>query len=411
MNNNIKLNENTYWIGKVDDRDVPFHRLVLTKGTTYNSYLLKTKKPTVIDTVDISFGREYVENLKTLIDPMEIEYIVINHSEPDHSGGLGSLAAQAKNATIVCTEPAEYELKEMYKLHKRNFLIVKDGDKLDIGGKTLRFFETPYLHTEETMITYCEEDKILYPCDIFSTHIANYEYFNDLAKEDIDEDFSVYYSLIMHPHRTYVQKMINKIKDIDIDIIAPSHGYILRKDAKKYIQMYDVLSRNTDLGKKALVLYSTMTSNTKKFAGKIKEYLENLDIATDIMDTSKVSKEEAIEAIKDADAIFLGSSTRYGDMIGNIEEVLKELKNIDLDGKVGVAFGSYGWSGESIEIIQDYLKATNMKVLSTSDLIKSTGRIDIEFPIRVRFSLNNEQEEKRVERSIEYVSSILLKNK
>ncbi len=411
MSNNIKLNENTYWIGKVDDRDVPFHRLVLTKGTTYNSYLLKTKKPTVIDTVDISFGREYVENLKTLIDPMEIEYIVINHSEPDHSGGLGSLAAQAKNAIIVCTEPAEYELKEMYKLHKRNFLIVRDGDKLDIGGKTLRFFETPYLHTEETMITYCEEDKILYPCDIFSTHIANYEYFNDLAKEDIDEDFSVYYSLIMHPHRTYVQKMINKIKDIDIDIIAPSHGYILRKDAKKYIQMYDVLSKNIDLGKKALVLYSTMTSNTKKIASKIKEYLENLDIATNIMDTSKVSKEEAMEAIKDADAIFLGSSTRYGDMIGNIEDTLKELKNIDLEGKVGIAFGSYGWSGESIEIIQDYLKATNMKVLSTSDLIKSTGRIDIEFPIRVRFSLNNEQEEKRVERSIEYVSSILLKNK
>lgn len=411
MNNNVKLNENTYWIGKVDDRDVPFHRLVLTKGTTYNSYLIKAEKPTVIDTVDISFGREYVENLKTLINPMEIEYIVINHSEPDHSGALGSLAAQAKNATIVCTEPAEYELKEMYKLHKRNFLIVKDGDRLDIGGKTLRFLETPYLHTEETMITYCEEDKILYPCDIFSTHISNYDYFNDLAKEDIDEDFSVYYSLIMHPHRTYVQRMINKIKDIDIEIIAPSHGYILRKDVRKYINMYDTLSRNTDLTKKALVLYSTMTSNTKKLAGKIKEYLEELDIATTIMDTNKVSKEEALEAIRNADAIFLGSSTRYGDMIGNIEEILKELKNIDLEGKVGVAFGSYGWSGESIEIIQDYLNATNIKVLSTSDLIKSTGRIDIEFPIRVRFSLNNELEEKRLERSTEYVSSILLNNK
>ena len=411
MSNNIKLNENTYWIGKVDNRDVPFHRLVLTKGTTYNSYLLMTEKPTVIDTVDISFGREYVENLKTIINPIDIKYIIINHSEPDHSGALGSLAAQAKNATIVCTELAVHELKEMYKLHKRDFLVVKDGDTLDIGGKTLRFLETPYLHTAETMITYCEEDRILYPCDIFSTHIANYEYFNDLAKEDIDEDFSVYYSLIMHPHRTYVQKMINKIKNMDIDIIAPSHGYILRKDARKYINTYDILSRNTDLTKKALILYSTMTSNTKKIAGKIKEYLEALDITTNVIDTSKVSKEEAIAAIKEADAIFFGSSTRYGDMIGNIEDLLKELKDINLEGKVGIAFGSYGWSGESIEIIQDYLKATNIKALNTSDLIKSTGRIDIEFPIRIRFSLNNELEEKKLERAVDFVSSLLLNNK
>lgn len=408
MKENIKLNENTFWIGKVDDRDVPFHRLTLTKGTTYNSYLLKTEKPTIIDTVDISFGREYVENLKSLIDLMDIKYIVINHTEPDHSGALGSLAAQAKNATIVCTEPAVYELKEMYKLHKRDFLVVKDGDTLDIGGKTLKFLETPYLHTEETMVTYCEEDKVLYPCDIFSTHIANYEYFNDLAKENIDEDFSVYYSLIMHPHRIYVQNMIKKIRGLDIEVIAPSHGYILRNDVKKYIDLYDNMSKNTDLTKKALVVYSTMTANTKKIAGKIKEYLENADIAANIIDTSKVSKDEVLIAIKEADAVFFGSSTRYGDMIGNIEEVLKELKRMDLEGKIGVAFGSYGWSGESIEIIQDYLKETNMRVLSTSDLIKSTGRIDLEFPIRIRFSLNNESEEKRLERAADFVSSALL---
>lgn len=408
--NNIKLNENTYWIGKVDDRDVPFHRLVLTKGTTYNSYLLKTEKPTIIDTVDIAFGREYLQNLKTLIDPMEIEYIVINHSEPDHSGALGALAAQAKNATIVCTETAEYELKEMYKLHKRNFLLVKDGDTLDIGGKTLRFLETPYLHTEETMITYCEEDKTLYPCDIFSTHIANYEYFNDLAKEDIDEDFSVYYSLIMHPHRTYVQKMLNKIKDLNIEIIAPSHGYILRKDAQKYINIYEDLSKNTDLTKKALVLYSTMTSNTKKISEKIQQCLENADITTTVINVNKVPKEDVIEAIKNSDVLFLGSSTKYGDMIGSIEDILKELANMDLEGKVGVAFGSYGWSGESIEIIQDYLKATNIKVLNSSDIIKSTGRTDIQFPIRVRFSLNSEIEEKKLERSVDFVSNILLNN-
>lgn len=160
MNNNVMLCENIFWVGKIDDRDVPFHRLTLTKGTTYNSYLLMTEKPTIIDTVDISFGKEFVENLKNIIDLDKIQYIVINHTEPDHSGGLIGLAAKAKNAIIVCTKLAVNELKEMYKLHNREFLVVGDGDTLDIGGKTLKFIETPYLHTEETMITYCLEDKI-----------------------------------------------------------------------------------------------------------------------------------------------------------------------------------------------------------------------------------------------------------
>ena len=156
MKENIMLGENMFWIGKVDDRDVPFHRLTLTKGTTYNSYLLMTEKPTVIDTVDISFGKEFVDNLKNIIDLDKIKYIVINHTEPDHSGSLRSLASRATNAVIVCTNPAVNELKEMYKLHDREFLVVGNGDTLDIGGKTLKFIETPYLHTEETMINYCE---------------------------------------------------------------------------------------------------------------------------------------------------------------------------------------------------------------------------------------------------------------
>ncbi|OPJ59123.1 FprA family A-type flavoprotein [Clostridium chromiireducens] len=407
MEKNIMLNENTYWVGKVDDRDVPFHRLTLTKGTTYNSYLLNTEKPTVIDTVDISFGREFVQNLSNIIALDEIKYIVINHTEPDHSGALGSLAAKAKNAVIVCTEPAVNELKEMYRLHSREFLVVSDGDTLDIGGKILKFMQTPYLHTEETMITYCEDDKILFPCDIFSTHIANYEYFNDLAKEDIKEDFTVYYKLIMHPHRRYVQEMIEKIKDLDIKIIAPSHGFIIRYDVQSFIDIYDNMSKSTDQSKKALVLYSTMTGNTKKIATILKEKFEEQNITSEIMDVNKVPMEEIISAINEADTIFFGSSTRYGDMIGNMEEVLKNLKTLNLESKLGATFGSYGWSGEAIEVIQDYLNESNLKVLNTSDIIKSTGMTDIELPLRIRFSLK-EDSLKSIDRLVTYTSDLLL---
>jgi Uncharacterized flavoproteins len=219
MTNN-KIAEKTYWIGKVDDRKVPFHRLILEKGTTYNSYLLDTEKPTIIDTVDIMYGMEFVKNLQNIIDLNRIHYVVINHVEPDHAGALPSLLNKAKNATIVTTEKGREFLNGMFKLQSRDYLIIRDGDSLDIGGKTLKFFETPYLHTEETMITYCVEDRILYPCDIFSTHIANYELFNDLAKEDITEDFMIYYKLIMGPHRSYVRDMINKIRTLDILILS-----------------------------------------------------------------------------------------------------------------------------------------------------------------------------------------------
>jgi flavorubredoxin len=407
MDKNIMLSENIFWVGKVDDRDVPFHRLTLTKGTTYNSYLLNTEKPTVIDTVDISFGREFVENLKSLIELEKISYIVINHTEPDHSGALASLAAKAKNAIIVCSRLAVEELKEMYKLHNREFLVVGDGDTLDIGGKTLRFIETPYLHTEETMITYLQEDKILFPCDIFSTHVANYEYFNDMAKEDIKDDYMGYYKLIMHPHRKYVQNMIEKIKGLEIKIIAPSHGFIIRKDVQSFIDIYDNMSKNGDSSKKALVLYSTMTGRTKNIATLISEKFQEHNIASEVIDVNKTEKEEVIKAIVKADAVFFGTSTRYADMIGNMETILKSLNILDLEGKIGGVFGSYGWSGEAIEVVQDYLMETKIKLLNTSDIIKSTGMTDVQFPLRVRFS-PKEDEIKSIERAVCYTTDLLL---
>ncbi len=397
MKKNIKVAENTYWIGYVDDRKVPFHRLTLEKGTTYNSYLIMADKPTVIDTVDISFGKVFVERLQEYINPEEIKYIVINHVEPDHSGGLSLLASKAKDAVIVTTKLGAEELRSMYRLHNREFLIVRDGDELDIGGKTLRFYETPYLHTEETMITYCVEDKVLYPCDIFSSHVATYELFNDAVLEDITPDFEIYYKLIMHPHRPYVQDMINKIKELKIKVIAPSHGYILRNNVSKFIEIYDVMSRPNNENKKAAIIYSTMTGNTKKLAEKLSFGLEEKGINTEVINVSKEFDLDRIkDSIKNADLLLFGSSTRYADMVGRIEEVLKEIKNMDLNNKVGAAFGSYGWSGEAVEVINDYLKETNIKLLDNSYMIKVTGMNNINLPVRVKF--NPDQEEERIKK-------------
>ncbi|SMF90764.1 Flavorubredoxin [Paenibacillus uliginis N3/975] len=405
--NEVMLAKDIFWVGKIDDREVPFHRLILAKGTTYNAYLLKTEKPTVIDTVDLEFGREFVEYLSELIDPKEIQYIVINHTEPDHSGGLAALAGRAPDATIVCTEIAVNELKEMYKLHSRNFLVVKDGDTLDIGGKTLKFKETPYLHTEETMITYCIEDKILFPCDIFSTHVAGKEFFADEAGYDITEDFIGYYNAIIHPHRRYVRTLINALEELDVQMIAPSHGYILRNDIQKYIDLYATLSADTVEGKKVTIVYTTIRNSTKKIAEYLKKIFEENNIQASVFNADKSDQAEILESIKEADAVFIGSSTKYADMIGNLEDLLKELKKMDLQGKIGAAFGSYGWSGEATEVIQDYLNQTNMDVQSTSHVIKTTGMTHVEFPVRVRFAPKDDQL-KKIEHSATYVADLLL---
>ncbi|MDP4090740.1 MAG: flavodoxin domain-containing protein, partial [Bacillota bacterium] len=273
----------------------------------------------------------------------------------------------------------------MFKLHNREYHIIKDGETLDIGGKTLKFFEVPYLHTEETMITYCVEDKILYPCDIFSTHIATYDLFNDLSKEDITEDFKVYYQLIMSPHRPYVREMLNKLKTLEIKTIAPSHGFILRDNAGKFIELYDSMSLKNKANKKALILYSSMTGNTGKIANDIYEGLTESGIETSIVNARSSSIDTVKEMAAESDLIIVGSSTRYGDMIGNIEDYLKEIVTMDLSGKYGFVFGSYGWSGESIEIINDYMKKSNIELLDSARIIKATGENDIHLPLRIKF--------------------------
>ena len=410
MFNKIEVAENAYCVGKIDDRKVPFHRLILEKGTTYNSYLLATEKPTLIDTVDISFGMEFVKHLEGIMDLQRLHYVVINHVEPDHAGALGALMNKAKNATIVTTELGKKFLIGMFKLQNRSFHVIKDGETLDIGGKTLKFFETPFLHTEETMITYCIEDKALYPCDIFSTHIANYELFNDLSKEDITEDFKVYYKLIMHPHRPYVRDMINKIKNLEINMICPSHGYVLRENVQKYINLYDEMSQielSTD--KKALILFSSMTGNTSKIAQAIKEGLVEMGVETNAVNIKNADLTSILDLAKEASAIIIGSSTRYGDMIGTIEDVVKEIVKLDLSNKFGAAFGSYGWSGEAVEIINDYLKNSNIKLLDTSYMIKATGDDSIKLPLRVNFTPEAESRDLCVETGVA-IGEILLNN-
>lgn len=381
-----EIRDGIFWTGKVDDRKVPFHRLILEKGTSYNSYLIRDEKNVLIDTVDFMFGKEFTDKLGSEFDLDTLDYIVINHTEPDHSGALGSVARKAKNAVILATEVAIPELMEMYKLGIERFRAVADNETLSIGRRTLRFLHTPYLHTEETMVTYLEEEGILFTCDIFSTHVADTRLLvSELSEEEsIEADFTGYYSLIMDPHRRYVKPMLDKIEGLPISMIATSHGYVLDKDAEKYISMYRESSEKVK-DVRTVILYNSMGGNTKRLARLLGEELENTGIRAEVIDANVRPREEILAKVIEADGILVGASTKYADISGNLEGILKELKDLELEGKIAGAFGSYGWSGEAAHVVQDYLKEAGMKVLTTEEAVRTTGMDDVSFPLRVRF--------------------------
>ncbi|HBT19565.1 MAG TPA: FprA family A-type flavoprotein [Clostridiaceae bacterium] len=403
-----ELAKNIYWVGKVDTRKVPFHRLILEKGTSYNAYLIQDEKNVLIDTVDLLYGKEFTDTLGAAFDLSTLDYIVINHTEPDHSGALGSVARKAPKAKILCTAPAVYELMEMYKLDKERFQVVHHKEELSIGSRTLQFFETPYLHTEETMVTYLKEDEILFTCDIFSTHVADDDHLlvSSLADpSSIYEDYTTYYKLIMDPHRRYVLPMVNIVKSLPLKIIAPSHGYILDQQLGTYIDFYETSALQSRENVSCLILFNTMSGNTKKMARILETELTKAGIAVESLNTEKENLEEIYTKIQQADGVLFGTSTKYADIPGNLEVILKELKELEVEGKPAAAFGSYGWSGEAVEVVEDYLKAADLRTLRTSDIIKTTGMSTIEFPLRVRF--NPEKSEKEIQLAAQVFADLL----
>ncbi len=254
-------------------------------------------------------------------------------------------------------------------------------------------------------MSYCPEDKILFSCDIFSTHIATTNSTNSIEKNSIDEDYSVYYDLIFSPHRIYILDLLKIVDNLDISLIAPSHGYILDKDIRHYIDIYREKSKTTTEVKKATIAYTSMRSNTRKIAKYMAEKLsatKRFDVS--VFDTDKVDHKEILESIANSELVLVGSATRYGDMIGSLEALLKNLPN--LKDKTTAAFGSFTWSGEAIEIIGDYLKAASSHYLTTSETIKKTGCMEYEFPLRLRYNLSEENMSK-VDSAITYLESIL----
>lgn len=358
----IKLKEGIYWVGGIDSDIRNFHGYLTQRGTTYNAYLIVDEKVTLIDTVKHYLFEEMVERISAIIDPAKIDYIVANHVEMDHSGGLPRLLEVAKNAGIYTSPNGEKGLKAHYK-KDWNFQVVKSGDSLNIGRRNLTFVQTPMVHWPDNMVTYLPEEKILFSNDAFGQHIASAERFDDEFPRDIMLDEAAkYYANIVMPYGVQVQKTLASLKDLDVGMIAPSHGVIWRSRIPEILSEYKTWSNNEPTEKTAIV-YDSMWGSTERVAYAIQNAFENRGIPARLMNLRTNHISDIMTYILTAKYICVGSPTLNSNMLPTVAGFLAYLKGLSPKKRIALAFGSYGWGGQSIGQIEGTLKECGFELL------------------------------------------------
>lgn len=363
------INDKVTWVGKTDWELKKFHgdEFTTTQGSSYNSYLIRDKKNVLIDTVWLPYDREFVLNLEKEISLEEIDYIIIQHGEVDHSGALLELMERIPEVPIYCTANGIKSIKGQY--HKDwNFVTVKTGDTLDIGENTLTFIEAPMLHWPDTMFTYMDKEKILFSNDGFGQHLASeFLYADEVERAEIFGQALTYYANILAPFGMMVKNKINEIlkMNLEISMICPSHGLIWRREEdissiiNKYLEWADNYKEE-----QITIIYDTMWNNTRKMAEAIAEGIKNIDqeVIVKLMNTSKDDKTDILTEVFKSKIIIVGSSTVNNGYLHSIAGILEMLKGMKLKEKEATAFGSYGWSGEAPKLIIEELKKAGFTV-------------------------------------------------
>ncbi len=372
----INITDDVKWIG-ILDFDIKTFDIVMTTefGTTYNSYFINGKKKALIEVAKEKFSDTYFEKLKSLTDPAEISYIILDHTEPDHSGSLKLLLEAAPEATVVGSGNAIKYLEEMLNVPFRS-MVVKDGDTLDLGGKTLRFIAAPNLHWPDSIYTWLEEDRVLFTCDSFGAHYCTREMTDDLT-EDYLKAFKYYFDVILKPYSKFLIKAIEKIKPLDIRYICPGHGPVLDKNraeivglTEKYANEY--LSKNAGLsGKNVLVAYVSAYGYTGMAAEAIASGIrETGEYAVKVVDIEHIDLDELDTLITVSSALLVGSPTINQNTLLPVYKLFALINPIRDRGKLAGAFGSYGWSGEAPGIILEALKSLRLKIFEETGAFK-----------------------------------------
>lgn len=381
----IDITKDVKWIG-VLDYDIRTFDIVMTTeyGTTYNSYFINAQKKTLVEVAKEKFSSVYFEKLRSVTDPGEIKYIVLDHTEPDHSGSLRKLLELAPDAVVVGSGNAIRYLEDITNIPFRS-MVVKDGEKLDLGNKTLRFISAPNLHWPDSIYTYLEEDRILFTCDSFGAHYCSPEIYSRLTDEYLDA-FKYYFDVILKPFNRFMLKAIEKIRPLDIYAVCPGHGPVHRENLQHVIEITEkfaneYLAITTEQGKKRiLVTYVSAYGYTKEAAELIASGIrECIEAEVDIADIEKMPLSELEKRVIASDALLVGSPTINQNTLLPVYNLFAVINPLRDKGKTAAAFGSYGWSGEAPRIISDTLRNLKLKV--------------VEEPVGFKFSPGGEKNE------------------
>lgn len=359
-----KIQDEIFWVGAIDWNLRNFHGYITPKGSTYNSYLITDEKVALIDTVKAPFSSELLERISSIIDPAKIDYIIANHVEMDHSGSLSALKKACPKAQFVADKRAADDINRHF---KRNweFKIVKTGDTLRLGKRSLSFVEVPMVHWPDSMITYCPEEKILFSNDAFGQHYASFERFdNEVSWDEIRNGAAKYYANIVFPLGGPATKALNAASKLEIQTIAPSHGIIWRDNVSKIVECYKGWAANITQ-KKAVVVYDTMWNSTELMAKAIAEGLSSGGIKTCLFNLRNTDISYIMQEILEAKAIIVGSPTLNNGMMPTVGGFLTYLKGLKPKNRIGFAFGSFGWSGGATQAIEEELKKTGIEITRT----------------------------------------------
>lgn len=364
------IKNNINWVGYIDWELETFHGddYSIMNGSSQNAYLIEEEKTVLIDTVWTPHKNEFVENLKSEIDLNKIDYIIVNHAECDHSGSLTELMKEIPKTPIYCSAACVKSIEGQYGKQDWNFNIVKTGDFIDIGnGKKLMFIEMKMLHWPDSMATYITEDNVLFSNDAFGQHFAVAELFNDKANQCLLwHEALKYFVNILNPFSMLVSKKIDEIAGLNlpIDIIAPSHGAIWRDNPMQIVEKYAQWA-NAYQENQITVVYDTMWEGTAKIAHKISEEIKNQspDTVVKVFNISKQDKNEIMTEVFKSKAIAVGSPTAVNDVLASVTGWLAFLKSLKFKNKKAGAFGCYGWSGESVKILQEKLAEAGFNVI------------------------------------------------
>ncbi len=351
----VKIRENIYWVGGVDWDLRNFHGYLTQRGSTYNAYLIIDEKITLIDNVKHYLYDEMIERISAIIDPAKIDVIIQNHVEMDHSGGLNILMDRIPNAKIYTNANGIKGLKLHYK-KDWNFQEVKTGDSISIGKRTLSFIQTPMVHWPDNQFTYCPEEKILFSNDGFGQHIASSERFvSEYPFSIVMEEAKKYYANIVLPYSKQVQKVLDLAAPLDIGMICPSHGLIWDKYIPELMAAYKDWAYNVSDKHRALIIYDTMWKSTEKMAYAIQNAFENLGIHSKMLNLQFTHISDIMTDVIGAKFICVGSPTLNSSILPTVAAFIYYLKGLSPKDRIGLAFGSHGWGGQSVPILQHLL--------------------------------------------------------